>query len=45
MRNYSIVQRHKNHYDLGLKFCALYLTAGTHGHPLLNEALKKFLEG
>lgn len=45
MRNYSIAQRHKNHYELCLKLCGLYLTTGTHGHALLDATLIKLLEG
>lgn len=45
MRNCSIAQRHKNHYELCLKLCGLYLTTGTHGHALLDATLIKLLEG
>lgn len=45
MRNYRIAQRQKNHYELCLKLCVLYLTTGNRGHPLLNGTLIKLLEG
>lgn len=44
MRNYIIAQRHKNHYELCLKLCGLYLATGTHGHALLDGTLIKLLE-
>lgn len=46
MRDYSIAQRPKNHYEPCLKLCVLYLAAENHGHPLfLNGTLIKLLEG
>lgn len=46
MRDYSIAQRPKNHYEPCLKLHVLYLAAENHGHPLfLNGMLIKLLEG